>query len=83
LAQLSCVLQTEDQERVSHVIALDTPPVYHRKLSDVASTFSDSENRWKAWDLWSRQTDIVHVQHELAQVPVSLRKRKPLVNIGK
>lgn len=81
--QLSQVLRVEDYQQTSLVILLDNPPIYHRKLQDLKSTFTDAATSWKAWDTWYRQTDIVHAPHELAQVPINLRKTKPLINIGR
>ncbi|KAK2757339.1 hypothetical protein FQN54_004853 [Arachnomyces sp. PD_36] len=83
-AQLSEVLRVDDDERISLVILMDTPPSYHRRLQDFKSTFTESTaTNWKAWDTWYRQTDIVHAPHELASVPINLRKMKPLINIGR
>lgn len=82
-AQLSQVLRVDDDQRASLVILIDTPPSYHRRLQDLRPTFTETANSWKAWDTWYRQTDIVHSPHELAQVPINLRKTKPLINIGR
>jgi RNA-dependent RNA polymerase len=82
-ARLSHILQVRGSGGLSFVIPLDTPPVYHRKLQDLTETFTDSESLWRSSDTWFRQTDIVHAQKELALSPISLRKVKPLIDIGK
>lgn len=82
-AQMTKIFQTSGSasEGVSHLTFLDAPPVYHRRIKNIASTFTD-ENSWREADTWFRQTDIVHNPQELASLPISLRKFKPLIDIG-
>jgi RNA-dependent RNA polymerase len=84
-AQLTRLLQKRDNSSVSisHIIPLDAPPIYHRRLKDLSSTFSIREGSWRDEDAWFRQTDIVHVPEELARLPISLRKHKAIINIGR
>jgi RNA-dependent RNA polymerase len=82
--QLKRILQTRPNElgsSISHIISIDTPPVYHRRLKDINSTFS--VNSWRDADTWFRQTDIVHIPENLARLPISLRKHASIINIGK
>lgn len=84
-AQLTRLLQTENKssESISHIMTLDAPPIYHRRLKDLSSTFSEPGNSWRDADTWFRQTDIVHVPEELTRLPISLRKHKAIINIGR
>ena len=85
LSQLRNIMQIDDDEAksTSHIIVLDLPPLYHRRLKNIASTFEESKFSWREEDSWFRQTDIVSVASDLARLPVSLRKRAALVNIGR
>jgi RNA-dependent RNA polymerase len=84
-AQLSRIYQTWNPAISchSHYIVLETPPIYHRRLKDLTSTFSESDASWRDADTWYRQTDIVHVPEELAGLAIGLRKHKPIINIGR
>ncbi|KAK2834856.1 hypothetical protein FQN49_006848, partial [Arthroderma sp. PD_2] len=80
---LSRIQRISDGEEVSFIISLDSPPSYHRKLQDIESTFSETENMWRADDTWYRQTDIVHNPQDLVHAKTSLRKAHPVINIGR
>lgn len=84
-SQLSRIFERWNSESgcISHVISLETPPVYHRRIRDLSSTFTVSDTTWRDSDTWYRQTDIVHTPESLAKLPVSLRKVRPLINIGR
>lgn len=84
-AQLTRIFHIQDSssDLISHAFTLDTPPIYHRKIRNIGSSFVDADNSWRDADTWYRQTDIVHTPEELAPLPVSLRKAKPLIDIGK
>lgn len=84
-SQLSRIFETWDSESecISHAFSLETPPVYHRRIGDISSTFAESDTTWRDADTWYRQTDIVHVPEGLAKLPISLRKPRPLINIGR
>ncbi|EED13834.1 RNA-directed RNA polymerase (Sad-1), putative [Talaromyces stipitatus ATCC 10500] len=88
-AQLTTLYQQshsdESANTVSHIIRFDSPPLYHRHLYNVESSFSglDSANSWRAMDCWYRQTDIVHRHGDWAGLPISLRKKNPIIDIGR
>lgn len=84
-SQLKSILQirNDSEKSVSHVIVLGLPPLYHRRLKNIASTFEESKISWREEDAWFRQIDIVTVASDLARLPVSLRKRAVLINIGR
>lgn len=81
--QLTRIFQSRESESgcVSHLTCLDSPPMYHRRIKDIRPTFIDDSN-WKDVDTWFRQTYVVHNQQELSTLPVSLRKLKPVIDIG-
>ncbi|KAI9927937.1 hypothetical protein MW887_002789 [Aspergillus wentii] len=82
--QLTRIFQTRCSKlgTTSHLTFLNSPPIYHRRIKNIASTFID-ENAWRDSDTWFRQTYIVHNPQELATLPVSLRKAKPVIDIGR
>ncbi|KAI1950370.1 hypothetical protein LOZ57_001929 [Ophidiomyces ophidiicola] len=65
------------------VIVLASPPLYYRKLNNLLSTFSNTENIWRESDTWFRQTDIPYAREELKGAPSSLRKTNAMINIGR
>ncbi|OKL63034.1 hypothetical protein UA08_01933 [Talaromyces atroroseus] len=97
-AQLTTLYQNRDDstQSLSHMIHFDSPPIYDRHLHNVESTFDslDAENSWREMDCWYRQTDIVHRYAAAGQddrvrqaasdrLPISLRKRNPIIDIGR
>ncbi|PLB39242.1 RdRP-domain-containing protein [Aspergillus candidus] len=83
LVQLTRILQSGDPaSKISHLLVLDSPPLYFRRATDIPNTFVD-DNSWRDSDSWYRQTNIVHNPLELAGVPTSLRKLKPMIDIGR
>ncbi|KAL4892921.1 RNA dependent RNA polymerase-domain-containing protein [Aspergillus ambiguus] len=84
LVQLTRIFQTEDSEsgETAHFIFLDSPPIYHRRLKNVNSTFMEDTN-WRESDTWFRQTHIIHNPHKATSLPVGLKKTKPVVDIGR
>ena len=82
LVQLTQILQSGNPaSKISHVLVLDSPPLYFRRATDIPNTFVD-DNSWRDSDSWYRQANIVHNPLELAGVPTSLRKLKPTIDIG-
>ena len=70
-----------DGDQVELLISLDTPPRFYRKV-DEASTH-DNGRHWREHDTWFRQTDIVYDHTRLSSVPLTLKKTKPIIDIGK
>lgn len=81
--QLGRIFETWDHNSgcLSHLTILEDPPCYHRRVKNIASTFID-HNSWKEADTWFRQTSIVHNPYGLASSPVSLRRIRPIIDIG-
>ncbi|KAH8426461.1 RNA dependent RNA polymerase [Aspergillus melleus] len=84
LVQLAEIHQAIDpkSEEVSHFTVLDTPPVYHRRISNIVHTFID-DNTWRESDSWYRQTYIVRRPEELSSLPISLRRSNSVIDIGR
>lgn len=83
LVQLSRIFQTRDKitGRTSHFVLLESPAIYQRRLNNIGATFVDPIS-WRDNDAWFRQTYILHNPHQIAPLPVSLRKAKPVIDIG-
>ncbi|PGH26670.1 hypothetical protein AJ80_01616 [Polytolypa hystricis UAMH7299] len=81
--EMTTVYQVKDGENVTFLIPLANPPVYHRKLNNLESTFSDTDNVWKEIDAWYRQIDIARVQEEMDRLSANLRKTNSLINIAR
>ncbi|KAI9039173.1 RNA-directed RNA polymerase (Sad-1) [Aspergillus affinis] len=67
---------------VSHFTVLDTPPVYHRRITNIEHTFID-DNTWRESDRWYRQTYIVRRPEELSSLPVNLSRSNSVIDIGR
>lgn len=85
LAQIKRAYELRDQSRdsICHILVLDSPPTYHRRLKNLRTTFAGSDTSWKDANTWYRQTDIVHNPTDLARLPTSLRKHTPIINLGR
>ncbi|KAL5332831.1 RNA dependent RNA polymerase-domain-containing protein [Aspergillus crustosus] len=83
-SQLDRFFQTRNSltRGCSHITFLGSPPVYHRRLKNIESTFSE-ETSWREWDVWFRQTHVVHTPQKLATLPVCLRRQNPIIDIGR
>ncbi|KAE8147795.1 RNA dependent RNA polymerase-domain-containing protein [Aspergillus avenaceus] len=85
LSQLTRVHETHDPVTNcnSHWTVLDSPPLYYRRIGNTEVTFSDESNSWRESEAWFRQTHIVRKPLELSPLPVSLKKPKALIDIGR
>ncbi|KAL2868435.1 RNA dependent RNA polymerase-domain-containing protein [Aspergillus lucknowensis] len=83
-SQLDKFFQTVDSSTgsISHYTFLNSPPMYHRRIKNIKNTFIE-ETSWREADTWFRQAQIVHNPQELATLPVSLRRRNPVIDIGR
>lgn len=70
-----------DQEMVVLLMSLDQPPRVFRKVDDL-HTHEDNGRFWTQNDAWYRQTDILYDPQSLRSSPLTLRKFKPLIDIG-
>lgn len=83
LKQLGKIFQSRNITTgvVSHLTVLESPPMYHRRISDISATFHEPGS-WRDSDCWYRQTHIVHNPLSLSTLPVSLPRQKPIIDIG-
>ncbi len=83
LAQLQVVHEiTTDQKRV-FLISLDAPPNFYRRTGQVEETHEQSGTFWKEFDSWYRQTDIVYSPKDLRSAPLTLKKSRSIIDIGR
>lgn len=81
--QLEEIYQVEaEQNMVVFVMSLDQPPQVFRKVDELY-THEDSGRFWNHHDAWYRQTDIIYDHQSLRSSPLTLRKFKPTIDIGK
>ncbi|KAL9127169.1 MAG: hypothetical protein Q9217_003902 [Psora testacea] len=64
------------------LMTLDTPPRFFKKL-DGSHTHDANTRAWYENDTWYRQTDIVQVPSKLKSSAVTLRKSKPVLDLGR
>jgi len=64
------------------VVSLESPPQFFRKRLDPSASHSSEALTWSEFDTWYRQTDIVYDPRRLANAVVSLRKERPVIDIG-
>lgn len=64
------------------VMALVQPPRFFRKVDEI-HTHEDNGRYWTQNDAWYRQTDILYDPKSLASSPLTLRKFRPIIDIGK
>ncbi|KAL4863777.1 hypothetical protein BDV12DRAFT_201783 [Aspergillus spectabilis] len=83
-SQLDRFFQTRNSSTggFSHFTFLGSPPIYHRRIRNIESTFLEKTS-WYESDTWFRQAHIVHNPQELATLPVSLRRQNPIIDIGR
>lgn len=66
---------------VELLISLETPPRFYRKVSE-ANTHDDSKF-WNEQNAWFRQTDIVYDPSGLKSASLTLKKTKPVIDLGR
>lgn len=74
-------MQDPNSSKVSHLTFLDSPAIYHRRIQETWVTFTDDLS-WRESDTWYRQTSVVYNPDELSTLPVSLKRSKPVIDIG-
>ncbi|KAI9808580.1 MAG: hypothetical protein M1825_003729 [Sarcosagium campestre] len=73
-----------DNDRRTLVVSLETPPNFYRKAVGKQLEESHiSETFWAEWNTWFRQTDIVYDQRDLRDASLTLKKTKPVIDIGR
>ena len=80
-SQLHTLREVQDKANTVLLVSMETPPSFYRKLDEVL-THDLASNRWSARDAWFRQTDIVYKPGELQNAPLTLKRNKPIIDIG-
>ncbi|KAJ5299684.1 hypothetical protein N7476_011241 [Penicillium atrosanguineum] len=70
------------KSELSFIIILDHPGIYHRKLSDITPTFTESLT-WKEADTWIRQTRISYGALREVDFPTNLQISGDIMDIGR
>lgn len=78
----------DDPHQKSYIIPLACPPKYFRQLKDWKRSMEpasgkDQPNYWSIHDVWMRQTGIEYDMVAPKSSPVSLKQKKPVIDIGK
>lgn len=82
-AQLQTVHETRTEEGHNVlVIPMDNPPNFYRKVNEL-DTHEDTATYWNMNDSWYRQTDIVYAPHHLKSASLTLKKSRPIIDIGR
>ena len=63
------------------LISMETPPNFLRKFDEV-HTHEPTANFWNNMDAWYRQTDLLYNRKRLRAEALTLRKSKPVIDIG-
>ncbi len=83
LAQLDAIQRVDTSEdKIILLISLDTPPKFFKKL-DAGQTHDDNAKYWSENDTWYRQTDVVYAHGLLQKTPLTLKKTRPVLDLGK
>ncbi len=84
LAQVNKIFELEvGSEKRIIFITLENPPNFYRRARNLDSTHEEASNYWGDWDTWYRQTDVVYDPRQLKLRPLTLKKTKPIVDIGR
>ncbi|KAI9888212.1 MAG: hypothetical protein M1814_001088 [Vezdaea aestivalis] len=84
LLELTKVVRVDDySSSISLIMTLSNPPCFYRQLQDVSPSHNVQTRRWLAWDSWYRQTDVVFDPQDLKNDPISLRKPRAIIDLGR
>ncbi|EPS37403.1 hypothetical protein H072_8901 [Dactylellina haptotyla CBS 200.50] len=73
-----------DERLRSILIPLKTPPQIWRRIHRVENSHDKVRHRrWNEWDAWYRQTDILENMADIKNEPLAIRKKKPVIDIGR
>ena len=83
-SQLEAIYRVDDNDDtvITLLITLETPPKFFKKL-DSALTHDDDARFWSDKDSWYRQTDVVYSQNSLKRSALTLKKSRPIIDLGK
>ena len=81
LAQPVAMHQIETGRRCVLLVSLEGPPNFYRKY-DEGKTHQEEATSWNRREALFRQTDIMFDPRILRTAPVTLKKSKPIIDIG-
>ena len=80
--QMQNILSIQAPEKnLDLVINLETPPSFFKRLDDFRAD-GDNARLWTERDVWYRQTDIVHPPGRFKNSAITLKKAKPILDLG-
>ena len=82
LPQASVIYQVSSGKNSGLLLSLETPPNFYR-IYDEADTHREGDTYWTRRNALFRQTDIVPDTKKLRTVSLTLKKTKPIIDIGK
>ena len=82
LAQAGQFHQIVTDEKSVLLFSLDTPPNFYRKYNG-SDTHQPGATFWNRRNALFRQTDILYDPRKLKTAPLTLKKSKPTIDIGK
>ncbi|KAI9820931.1 MAG: hypothetical protein M1826_000806 [Phylliscum demangeonii] len=86
IGQVQTIYEAADSlQNRSMIIALDAPPYFFRKAaeSQLRRSHEDKAMYWSEGFTWFRQTDIVYDPLELKYAAMTLKKSRPVIDIGR
>lgn len=82
LAQATVIHQIESDHQSALLLSLETPPNFYRKY-DGLYTHQAEATYWNRRNALFRQTDIIYDPRKLKDAPLTLKKTRPTIDIGK
>lgn len=64
------------------LISLPSPPIFWRKLHNVANSHDHKAKYWTTMDMWFRQTGISFDPLLRSRLPISLKQTLPIIDTG-
>lgn len=64
------------------LISLPSPPIFWRKLHNVANSHDHKARYWTSRDMWFRQTGIAFDPLLRSRLPISLKQTLPIIDTG-
>lgn len=64
------------------LISLPSPPIFWRKLHNVANSHDHKARYWTTRDMWFRQTGIAFDPLLRSRLPISLKQTLPIIDTG-
>lgn len=81
-SQLQVVRQpAAEVNKLVMLISMESPPKFF-KLLDALKTHDENARFWSDGDAWYRQTDVVYAPNALKNFPLTLKKTRPIIDLG-